>query len=313
MMQTALVTGGAGFIGSHVVDHLLKREINVVVMDDLSTGDKHHLFEKDVIFYKADICARASVEEIFQVHRPHVVFHCAAQISVSRSVREPSFDAHVNVVGLLNLLEEAVKTGVDRFVFSSSGGVMYGENPSVFPTPETEKEDPLSPYGIAKWTGEKYLSFFHEQYSLDYAALRYGNVYGPRQNPHGEAGVVAIFCEKMLTHETPVIHGDGSCIRDYVYVEDVARANMAAMDADGVFVGNIGTGIGTSVNGLYEILSTLIPDAPQAKHGPQREGDLLQSQLDCALAEERLGWRPLTDLKEGFSHTVDFFQSKLGL
>jgi UDP-glucose 4-epimerase len=312
-MRTALVTGGAGFIGSHIVDQLLQREINVVVMDDLSTGDRNHLFHKDIIFYQADICSRTSVEEILQVHNPHVIFHCAAQISVSRSVREPAHDATVNVVGLLNLLEESVRVGVERFVFSSSGGVMYGEAPNAFPTPENQTEDPVSPYGIAKWVGEKYLDFFHQHYGLEYAALRYGNVYGPRQNPHGEAGVVAIFCEKMLKNVTPIIHGDGSCTRDYVFVEDVALANILAMDAQGVFVGNIGTGIGTSVNDLYRILQSMIPNTPEAIHGPPREGDLLRSQLDSTRAKEVLGWESTTSLEHGFSQTVDYFQSKLGL
>jgi len=190
---------------------------------------------------------------------------------------------------------------------------MYGEAPNAFPTPENQTEDPVSPYGIAKWVGEKYLDFFHQHYGLEYAALRYGNVYGPRQNPHGEAGVVAIFCEKMLKNVTPIIHGDGSCTRDYVFVEDVALANILAMDAQGVFVGNIGTGIGTSVNDLYRILQSMIPNTPEAIHGPPREGDLLRSQLDSTRAKEVLGWESTTSLEHGFSQTVDYFQSKLGL
>ncbi len=312
-MDTALVTGGAGFIGSHVVDSLILRGLNVVVIDNLSTGQNENIINKDVVFVKGDITDKSSVDHVFEVHKPRFVFHLAAQISVSRSVREPQFDADVNIMGTLNLLEASAKSKVDRFIFSSSGGVMYGEEPSSYPTNESSPEQPFSPYGVSKLAGERYLNFFFKEHGLHYTALRYANVYGPRQNPYGEAGVVAIFTENMLKNTPVKINGDGKYIRDYVYVEDVANANMLAMENGKEDVYNIGTGIQTDVNELFALLKDINEYKSSAEHAPQRPGDLRKSVLDSAKASAELNWKPHFSLKQGLIQTHDFFASKLGL
>ncbi len=312
-LKTALVTGGAGFIGSHIVDRLLKENFNVVVIDDLSTGFKENIYNKNLMFVEGDIRNKETVEHVFSVNSPHYVFHLAAQISVSRSVREPALDADINVTGTLNLLEASVKYGCSKFIFTSSGGVMYGENPEVFPTPETCNWCPSSPYGIAKLTGERYLDFFHNEYGLNYTALRYSNVYGPRQNPHGEAGVVAIFLQKMIRNENATINGDGEYIRDYVYVEDVANANLLALEKGDNDVFNIGTGTGVSVNELFAELKKISRYEKEAEYGPARPGDLRKSILDSARAKEILGWQPEFKIEDGLIQTYDFFASKIGM
>ncbi|HOO31984.1 MAG TPA: GDP-mannose 4,6-dehydratase [Thermotogota bacterium] len=312
-MNTALVAGGAGFIGSHVVDALIMRGLNVVVMDDLSSGLKENILNKDVVFINGDIRDAELVNHTFEVHKPDFVFHLAAQISVSRSVREPQYDADINIMGLLNLLEASVKNGTKKFIFSSSGGVMYGENPSVYPTPETEPERPFSPYGISKLAGERYLYFYKKEYGLDYTILRYANVYGPRQNPLGEAGVVAIFTEGMLKKQALTINGDGKYIRDYVYVEDIANANMLAMDNGKDVAYNIGTGIAVDVNELFERMKQVNGYEMEPTHGPERPGDLRKSILNSTLAEQELNWKPQYTLEQGLIQTHEFFESKLGL
>ncbi len=311
-MNTALVTGGAGFIGSHVVDALLMRGMNVVVMDDLSTGSKENILNKDVVFVEGDIRDGQKVEHVFRVNRPAVVFHLAAQISVSQSVKDPSYDADVNILGTLNLLRSAVANDTGKFIFSSSGGVMYGEDPGEYPTSEKEPEVPFSPYGVAKLSAERYLYSFNKEHGLKYTALRYANVYGPRQNPYGEAGVVAIFSEKMLKKEGITINGDGKYIRDYVYVEDVANANMLAMDNGENGIYNIGTGIGTDVNELFEKLKKINVYQQDANYGPPRPGDLRKSILNSDKAKKGLNWRPQYTLEEGLIQTHDYFVSKLG-
>jgi len=312
-LNTALVAGGAGFIGSHVVDALIMRGLNVVVMDDLSSGLKENILNKDVVFINGDIRDAELVNHTFEVHKPDFVFHLAAQISVSRSVREPQYDADINIMGLLNLLEASVKNGTKKFIFSSSGGVMYGENPSVYPTPETEPERPFSPYGISKLAGERYLYFYKKEYGLDYTILRYANVYGPRQNPLGEAGVVAIFTEGMLKKQALTINGDGKYIRDYVYVEDIANANMLAMDNGKDVAYNIGTGIAVDVNELFERMKQVNGYEMEPTHGPERPGDLRKSILNSTLAEQELNWKPQYTLEQGLIQTHEFFESKLGL
>ncbi|MFM8891494.1 MAG: NAD-dependent epimerase/dehydratase family protein [Planctomycetia bacterium] len=225
-MAKILVTGGAGFIGSHVVDALLAAGHGVAVLDDLSSGSRENL-PAGVSLSVCDIVDTAAVEAVFATERPDAVCHQAAQMSVSRSVREPRFDAEVNCIGLINVLDAAVRHGAGRFVFASSGGVFYGNVTT--PAPESTPPDPSSPYGITKWAGERYLRFYAEQHGLAAVALRYANVYGPRQNPHGEAGVVAIFSSRLLAGEPACINGDGGYVRDYVFGPDVARANLVAL------------------------------------------------------------------------------------
>jgi UDP-glucose 4-epimerase len=316
-----LVTGGAGFIGSHIVDGLLAAGHYVAVLDDLSSGSRDNL-PTGVPLHVVDIVDAAAVATVFQTERPDAVCHQAAQMSVSRSVREPLFDAQVNCIGLINVLDAAVKAGCRRFVFASSGGVLYGDVTT--PASEATPANPVSPYGITKWVGERYLKFYAEEHGLAAVALRYSNVYGPRQNPHGEAGVVAIFCKKLLAGQAATINGDGKYVRDYVYGPDVARANVIALTHDLARVQprtltslNIGTGIGTDVNELEgmirrHVAATLGRRAtptglPGPTHGPARPGDLRSNLVDAALAAQVLGWRPTVSLDEGIAATAEWF------
>lgn len=312
-METALVTGGAGFIGSYVVDSLILRGLNVIVIDNLTTGQKENLVHKDVVFVEDDITNREMVEHVFELHKPRFVFHLAAQISVSKSVREPVFDAQQNIIGTLNLLEAAQKNKTEKFILSSTGGAMYGDDPQTIPTTERSPEKPTTPYGIAKLAGERYLKFYHREYGLHYTILRYANVYGPRQNPYGEAGVVAIFTEKMIKNEPVIINGDGRYIRDYIYVEDVANANMLAMENGKEEIYNIGTGKGTDVVELFKITKHINHYNQEAQFGPERSGDLRKSILDSTKAENELNWKPHFSLEQGLIQTHDYFASKLGL
>ncbi len=297
-----LVTGGAGFIGSHVVDAYLAAGHEVVVMDDLSSGRLENLSPR-ARFYSVDIRSRAA-REILLRERPEVLNHHAAQMDVRRSVSDPLWDAEVNILGLLNLLEGAREIGVGKIIFASSGGTVYGEQ-EVFPAPEEHKTQPLSPYGVSKKAGEDYLFYYHTAFGIPYLALRYANVYGPRQNPHGEAGVVAIFAERLLRGIQPIIHGDGKQTRDYVYVGDVARANLLALEAGYVGPVNIGTGRETDVNTLFALLKDLTASSLPEKHGPAKPGEQRRSVLDCTLAVRVLGWRPEVTLEEGLRKTVE--------
>ncbi|HOO55860.1 MAG TPA: NAD-dependent epimerase/dehydratase family protein [bacterium] len=303
----ALVTGGAGFIGSNLVDLLIENDWDVAVIDDLSSGKKENV-NPDAVFYEMDI-ASVEVRDIFEKERPDVLFHFAAQISVSDSVRHPVHDASVNVIGTLNLLEACVEFGVKKFIFSSSGGTVYGEVPGA-PAKEDTEFNPESPYGIGKMSMEYYLKFYNSEHGLNFTSLRYGNVYGPRQDPHGEAGVVAIFCTAMLDGRVPTINGDGKCMRDYVYVRDVARANLACVDKGHNKAFNVGTGVTTDVNQIFEALKEATGFEHQAKIGPPRPGDLKRSVLDISLAKEELGWEPEYDLRAGMKPTVEFFKKK---
>ena len=320
-----LVTGGAGFIGSHIVDRLLSDGHTVAVIDDLSSGSRENL-PADVPLHVVDIVDTAAVADVIAREQPEAVCHQAAQMSVSRSVREPLFDAQVNCIGLINVLDAAVAHGCRRVVFASSGGVLYGEATS--PAPETTAANPISPYGITKWVGERYLSFYAREHGLATVALRYSNVYGPRQNPHGEAGVVAIFSKRLLAGEPATINGDGRYVRDYVYGPDVAEANFAALTADlpqvqpGTLTSlNIGTGIGTDVNELEaEIRQHVAAELanrgqasalPEPTHGPARAGDLRSNLVDAALAAEVLGWKPTKLLSAGIAETVRWFAQRV--
>ncbi|MEA1883445.1 MAG: GDP-mannose 4,6-dehydratase [Thermotogota bacterium] len=312
-METALVTGGAGFIGSYIVDSLILRGLNVFVIDNLSTGQKENLLHKDVVFVEDDITNKETVDHLFELHKPKYVFHLAAQISVSRSVREPVFDEGVNITGTLNLLEAARKNHTEKFIFSSTGGAMYGDQPESIPTKESSPEKPAAPYGISKLADERYLDFYHREHGLNYTILRYANVYGPRQNPYGEAGVVAIFTEKMIKNEPVTINGDGQYIRDYVYVEDVANANMLAMDNGKDEIYNIATGKGTDVVELFKLAKRINRYNLEAEYGSERPGDLRKSILDATKAEQELNWKPYFSLEQGLIQTHDYFASKLGL
>ncbi len=299
-----LVTGGAGFIGSHVVDHLLASGHEVAVVDNLSSGRWENVAE-EARFYEADI--RGGCDEVFEEFRPEVLCHHAAQIDVRRSVREPDFDAEVNVLATLRLLENCVAHGVEKVLFASSGGAVYGEQQE-FPATEDHPQYPVSPYGVAKLACERYLRVYHGQYEIPYVALRYANVYGPRQDPHGEAGVVAIFAGNLAAGRTSTINGTGEQTRDYVYVGDVARANALAIEKEvppGAY--NVGTGAETSVNGLYGLLLEASGRDLPPEHSPAKPGEQFRSSVDPSLAGRILGWRPETDLTGGLEETLRFF------
>jgi len=304
-----LITGGAGFIASNICDAYIKAGHKVVVVDNLSSGKKVNLNPK-AKFYRVDICDKKKINDIFKKEKPDMVNHHAAQIDVRKSVSDPMFDAGVNIIGTLNLLENSILYKVKKFIFASSGGVMYGECGRILPT-ETKIPEPLSPYGVAKRTVEIYLNYYAKTYGLNYLALRYGNVYGPRQDPHGEAGVVAIFSRRMLKGENVVIFGDGECVRDYVYVEDVARANLLAMERLENDTVNIGTAIGTSVNGLFEKMKVTSGYSKEAIHEAPRPGDLKKSILNYSKASTLLDWEPSVPLEKGLEKTIEYFRNEL--
>jgi UDP-glucose 4-epimerase len=300
-----LVSGGAGFIGSHVVDAYVAAGHEVVVIDDLSSGRRENV-NPAARFYREDIQSEAAREIVLR-ERPEVLNHHAAQMDVRRSVADPLFDARVNILGFLNLLEAAREAGVRTVIFASSGGTVYGEQ-EVFPAPEDHRLAPISPYGVSKKAGEDYLFYYHGAYGLRYVALRYANVFGPRQNPHGEAGVVAIFASRFLGGGRPVINGDGLQTRDYVFVGDVARANVMALGTDYSGPLNIGTGLETDVNTLFAHLKGLTGSSAPEEHGPSKPGEQRRSVLDCRRAAAVLGWRPQTALEEGLRRTVESFR-----
>jgi UDP-glucose 4-epimerase len=299
-----LLTGGAGFIGSHVAEHLVERGHEVAVVDNLSTG-RYENVPEGARFYKADI--RSGCPRVFEEFEPEVLSHHAAQINVRRSVHEPTFDADVNVIGTIRLLQECVRHGVRKVVFASTGGAVYGEQ-TTFPATEDHPQYPLSPYGVSKLAAERYLHFYALQYGLPYLALRYANVYGPRQNPHGEAGVVAVFSSNLATGNPSTINGSGEQTRDYVYVGDVARANVLALENLSLPSGacNIGTGLETSVNQLYEILRTLSGRDLPPKYGPAKPGEQPRSSVDPARAGHILNWHPEVGLTAGLQETYRF-------
>jgi len=304
-----LVTGGAGFIGSHVVDTFLGAGHEVAVVDNLSTGNRAWVNPRAKL-HAVDLRS-GRLAEVFAAERPEVVAHLAAQAAVGRSVTDPVFDASVNVGGGLNLLDCCRRFGVRRMIYSSSGGAGYGDT-DVLPTPETHASLPMSPYGITKVAMELYVGAWTQIFGMSGISLRYANIYGPRQNPEGEAGVVAIFCHRLLTGQAPVINGDGGQTRDFVYVGDVAQANLLALERSDVTGGiNIATGIETSVNDIYAGIKSAAGSSVAAQYGPARPGEQRRSCLDPKLAERVLGWRPTVTLGEGLTRTYDFFRKEL--
>lgn len=304
-----LITGGAGFIASHIQDAYLAAGHEVAVLDNLSSGTKENLNPKTT-FFECDIRSREAAQAIAEF-RPQVLNCHAAQMDVRRSVADPQFDCEVNGLGLLNLLEAAREHGVQKVIFASSGGAVYGEQES-FPADENHSTNPASPYGITKLLGDKYLQFYQDTYGIDFVSLRYANVYGPRQNPHGEAGVVAIFAKKLLQGEVPVINGDGLQTRDYVFVEDVVQANVLALEekAQGIF--NIGTGVETNVVELYQILCQALGVDKAPQHGPAKAGEQSRSVITAAKIQKELGWPTPNTLLEGLTKTATYFRGRYG-
>ncbi len=302
-----LVTGGCGFIASHIVDAYVDLGHEVVVVDNLSTGNKSFLNPK-AKFYQADIRDKTKIQNIVTSEKPEVVNHHAAQISVRSSVENPIEDAQINLLGLLNLLEAGRTSGVKKIIFASSGGVVYGEA-AVLPTPESYQPlQPLSPYGVAKLASELYLNFYCQTYGISYVALRYSNVYGPRQNPHGEAGVVAIFSRKLFKGEKPVINGDGKQTRDYIFVKDVVEANKLALTANKNGAFNIATGKETDVNMIFQLIKKAVGSSISPVHGQAKKGEQKRSCLDITYARHELGFSPQYDLTKGLAETVDYFK-----
>ncbi|HSO93638.1 MAG TPA: NAD-dependent epimerase/dehydratase family protein [Candidatus Dormibacteraeota bacterium] len=303
-----LVTGGAGFIGSHITDRLARSGPELVVLDDLSTGHIENL-NPPARFYQMDV-GSPWLDELFRIEKPEAVVHQAAQASVRRSVDDPVFDGRVNVLGTIALLQASVRNGVRRFLFASTGGALYGDA-DVTPTPEDYPTLPVSPYGASKLASEVYLRTFNALHGLSYAALRYANVYGPRQDPHGEAGVVAIFSRRLLAGEATRINGDGRQTRDFVFVKDVAEANALALESTEVGSFNVGTGKETDVNTIFSILKRLAGSDQPEQHGPPLQGEQKRSVVDAKKLKEKLGWAPLTDLETGLTATVDYFRAQV--
>lgn len=302
-----LVTGGAGFIGSHVQDAYTASGHDVVVIDNLYTGQREFVNERNR-FYEIDIRDAKSILKVFEKERFDVVNHHAAQMDVRASVANPVFDADINILGSLNLLQASVQTGVKQFIFSSTGGAIYGEQ-ETFPAGETHLLRPESPYGVSKLSLEKYIDYYGKVYGLSYFVLRYANIYGPRQNPHGEAGVVAIFADSLSRGKQPTINGNGRQTRDFVYVADVVEANRAALEFQGNAIVNIGTGIETDVNTIFDILANTAGNVIRPHYGPQKEGEQRRSVLDNRLARQLLGWHPSTDIVEGLEKTYAYFST----
>lgn len=304
-----VVTGGAGFIASHIVDAYLERGHEVHIVDDLSTGQSINLNPRADL-HEVDIADPKAARLIERI-KPDALSHHAAQMDVRHSVADPGFDARVNIIGFINLLEACKNCAVKKVMFASSGGAVYGEQ-DVFPAAEDHPTRPASPYGVSKRAGELYLSYYQQAFGLPYIALRYANIYGPRQSAQGEAGVVAIFLSLLLTGKTPVINGDGGQTRDYVYVGDVVAANVAALDSRFVGAVNIGTGVETDVVMIFDHLRRAVGSQIEAVHGPAKPGEQRRSCLDARLAAQVLGWRPQTTLADGLLRTAEYCRATAG-
>jgi UDP-glucose 4-epimerase len=303
-----LVTGGAGFIASHIADAFIEEGHSVFILDNLSSG-----FEKNINpkaqFLNMDI-RDESISKIFENEKFDVVNHHAAQMDVRRSVADPAFDADINIIGTINLLQNAVKNKVKKFMFASTGGAIYGEQ-EYFPADEKHPTSPLSPYGISKLSVEKYLFFYRAQYNLNYSILRYANIYGPRQNPHGEAGVVAIFSKKLLNGEQPLINGDGKQTRDYTFVKDVVKANLFTLEDNESDIYNVGTGKETNVNELFNMINKLIGRGQVEKHGPAMPGEQLRSVITSKKIKQKFSWSPTASIDAGLKETIKYFEENL--
>jgi len=305
-----IVTGGAGFIGSHITDALVQKKHRVLVIDNLSNGFRNNINPK-AEFTKADITNHKKIQNIIKKEKPDAIFHLAAQMDVRKSVLDPMFDAQTNILASINLVKSAHENRVKKIIFSSTGGAIYGETANR-PTPENEAEWPLSPYGIAKLTVDKFLNYYHNVHGLNFTSLRYANVFGPRQNPHGEAGVVAIFLNKMLSNDQPVINGDGKQTRDYVFVEDIVAANLAALknfQKSGIY--NVGTGKETSVNRLFKEINRCFGNRFKEMRGPAKAGEQKTSSLNSSKIRKAFGWSPKIELAEGIKKTFEWFRKNV--
>lgn len=304
-----IITGGAGFIGSNLADELIGQGHQVVVLDNLSTGSKKNLNPR-AKFYKADVCS-PSVFKIFEKEKPEVVFHFAAQIDVRKSAENPIEDARINILGGINILENCKINKVKKVIFSSTGGAMYG-NATVIPTPETYLEFPLSPYGIGKLTTEKYLNYYYKVFNLPFVALRFANVYGPRQNSRGEAGVVAIFLDKILNNQQPVINGNGKQTRDFIYVDDVVKAVILAMNSKKIGIFNIGTGKETDINEIFDKIKRITGSGYKKEYSSKKPEEQKRSCLDYSKAGKELNWEPKYNIEQGLEETTKWFIKKNG-
>ena len=304
--KTALVTGGAGFIGSHIVDRLINDGYRVAVVDNLSTGKLKNV-NSSAVFYHQDI-THPSLHDVFRRELPDIVFHLAAQISVNESSKNPLKDGETNVIGTLRLLESVRRSGVKKIVYSSTGGALYGD-PVENPCSEDAPIIPLAPYGMSKFLGEKYVELYHRLHQVNYTILRYGNVYGPRQDSHGEAGVVAIFSQSMCDGKQPNIYGTGDQERDFVYVDDIVNANVLAIEDGDATTYNIGSGIGTSINNVFSILKRITNYKWDAEHMQAKPGEVFKISLSSAKALDELKWSPQVNLDDGLLKTVEFINS----
>lgn len=303
-----LVTGGAGFIGSHIVDQLIAKGHQVIIIDNLVTGQRD-LINPQAVFYQEDITNAEQVHKIIKQHQIEVICHQAAQLDVRKSVQDPQYDATVNIIGTINLFEAAHKNGVKKVVFASSGGAIYGDT-DILPTPETHPTDPISPYGIAKLVMEKYAHYYKTIYNIDYTALRYSNVYGPRQNTQGEAGVIALFISKMLQNQQCYINGDGNNTRDFVYVQDVVEANIQAILGNLSGSYNIATATQTNINQIFDILHQLTNTSITRQHREAKLGEQQHSCLSYDKIYQAINWQPQTNLQQGLLQTVEYFKSR---
>jgi len=304
-----LVTGGAGFIGSHIVDQYLQLGHEVVVIDNLSTGQRDNL-NPQATFHQVDITNAEAVAQVMEAEQPELINHHAAQINVRHSVEDPAFDAITNIVGSINLIEQGLAVGATKIIYASSGGAVYGE-PQYIPTDEDHPINPVSHYGLSKYTVEEYLKLYGQLRDLKYVILRYANVYGPRQNAYGEAGVVAIFGQQMLQGQQPTIFGDGTDTRDYVFVDDIVEANVRALHQGDNQVLNLGTGHQTSVQEVFAAVADAVGYGGQPRYGEPRLGDITRSALNITKARELLGWEPQVSFSEGVQHTVAFLRGGL--
>ncbi|NLI14687.1 MAG: NAD-dependent epimerase/dehydratase family protein [candidate division Zixibacteria bacterium] len=301
----ALVTGGAGFIGSQVADALIENGHHVEIIDNLFTGRRENLPAK-AVFHHLDIRSD-EIHDVFARGGFDVMFHLAAQMDVRKSVADPAYDAQANILGGINLLQACKNTGVKKVIFSSTGGAIYGEQVE-FPAKENHPQNPCSPYGISKLAFEKYLQFYYSEYGLKYISLRYANVYGPRQRGDGEAGVVAIFFERLLAGQKAVIYGDGEQTRDFTFVGDVVKANLAALEYSDIGAFNVGTGIETNINELFDIIKEIVGSKQGRIHEPGKPGEQRRSVIDHTKINNAMGWKPQFTLRQGLLKTAEYFR-----